>query len=173
MAFVQCESLIGFTVADGNENYKAIDGNLYNKDGKTLVQYAIGKTETTFTIPEDVTTMAYGALAFNANLKSIKMGDNVKNITELAACACPSLEYVIIGSGVEFIGSWAFSGCDKLAAVYYHGTEEAWKAVGRESYDDGYEWDYTATVYFYSETNPETEGNFWHYDSDGKPAIWN
>lgn len=27
------------------------------------------------------------------------------------------------------------------------------------------------TVYYYSETFPTTEGNFWHY-IDGEPTVW-
>ena len=28
------------------------------------------------------------------------------------------------------------------------------------------------TRYYYSETRPTDEGNFWHYDDDGKVVVW-
>lgn len=30
----------------------------------------------------------------------------------------------------------------------------------------------TATQYFYSESEPTEDGNFWHYDADGNVAVW-
>ncbi|MBQ3046912.1 MAG: leucine-rich repeat domain-containing protein, partial [Clostridia bacterium] len=41
--FRGCDSLTSIAVDSNNANYKDIDGNLYSKDGKTLIQYAIGK----------------------------------------------------------------------------------------------------------------------------------
>ena len=42
-AFSPCRNLTEINVAEDNRYYKSIDGNLYTKDGKTLLQYAIGK----------------------------------------------------------------------------------------------------------------------------------
>jgi hypothetical protein len=56
-AFVGCTSLTSITVDPNNRNYCSIDGNLYTKDQKTLIQYAIGKTDTTFVIPDSVTSI--------------------------------------------------------------------------------------------------------------------
>ena len=31
----------------------------------------------------------------------------------------------------------------------------------------------SATIYYYSEQQPTSEGNYWHYDTDGKtPIVW-
>lgn len=62
-AFGYCSSLTSINVGENNQSYKAIDGNLYTKDGVTLIQYAIGKTETSFVIPDSVTSI--GSYAFN------------------------------------------------------------------------------------------------------------
>ncbi|MBR1867377.1 MAG: leucine-rich repeat protein, partial [Clostridia bacterium] len=48
LAFDRCSSLSSITIDENSQNYKSIDGNLYSKDGKTLIQYAIGKTATSF-----------------------------------------------------------------------------------------------------------------------------
>ena len=60
-AFSGCKSLTSVTVSENNSFYKSIDGNLYTKDGKTLIQYAIGKTSTTFEIPDSVTSIGNSA----------------------------------------------------------------------------------------------------------------
>jgi hypothetical protein len=42
-AFAVCCSLRNISVSPNNTAYQSIDGSLYTKDGKTLMQYALGK----------------------------------------------------------------------------------------------------------------------------------
>ena len=93
-AFVLCGSLSSINVDSDNSTYKSIDGNLYSKDGKTLIQYAIGKTQTSFIIP-----------------------NSVKSIGEEAFVLCSSLTSVIIPNSVTSIGDYAFYDCTKLVEV--------------------------------------------------------
>lgn len=73
------------------------------------------------------------------------------------------------GNGVTNIGRYAFYGCSKLKTVYYTGTEREWTNV---SIDNG-NWDLTsATHYYYSETQPTSTGNYWHYDENGDIVVW-
>ena len=44
--FCNCKFLKSIEVDENNPCYKSIDGNLYTKDGKVLIAYAIGKTQT-------------------------------------------------------------------------------------------------------------------------------
>ena len=113
-AFAYCDRLTSIIVDENNKYYKSIDGNLYSKDGKTLIQYAIGKEDTSFEIPYGVTSI--GSEAFRN---------------------CSSLESVVIGDSVTSFGAYAFRGCDSLTDVYYTGTEEEWNAIdigGRNNY---------------------------------------
>jgi hypothetical protein len=41
--FHSCYSITNIMVKESNAKYQSIDGNLYTKDGKTLVCYAVGK----------------------------------------------------------------------------------------------------------------------------------
>ncbi len=56
-AFYNCDSLTSIEVGENNTAYKSIDGNLYSKDGTVLIQYAIGKTDSEFIIPDSVTSI--------------------------------------------------------------------------------------------------------------------
>ena len=117
-AFNNCTSLTSITVDKNNTAYKDIDGNLYSKDGKTIIQYAIGKTDTNFTIPDSVTSIDYYAFAYCTSLTSVVIGDSVWSIGSDAFSNCSSLTSVVIPDSVTSIGSYAFNYCYKLVEVY-------------------------------------------------------
>ena len=92
-AFYNCESLTSITVNENNTSYYSINGNLYSKDGKTLLLYAIGKTETSFTIPNSVTSIGKMAFSSCSRLTSITIGNNVTSISSHAFYYCKGLTY--------------------------------------------------------------------------------
>ena len=70
-SFLSLPPMEEFVVNENNPNYKSIDGNLYNKDGTVLLQYAAGKKDEVFVVPEGVEefkgTVFFGCL----NLKKV------------------------------------------------------------------------------------------------------
>ena len=116
-AFSSCSNLTEIKVDSNNANYKDIDGNLYTKDGKTLVQYAIGKSDASFTIPNSVTSIGYRAFYNCANLTSVVIPDSVTSIGEWAFGDCSSLTSVVIPNSVTSIGDYAFYKCNGLTSV--------------------------------------------------------
>ena len=78
-AFERCKTLAYITVDGNNTTYKSVDGNLYTKDGKLFIQYAIGKSDETFTIPEGVTTIESFAFVNCENLTSIIIPNSITN----------------------------------------------------------------------------------------------
>ena len=144
-AFSSCSSLANISVDVNNEYYSSLDGNLYDKNQTTLIQYAIGKTNTHFVIPSTVT----------------RIGNN-------AFSGCSSLISVTIGNGVTRIGNNAFEYCSSLNTVYYTGTATEWGGI---SIPYGNDYLKNATRYYYSESEPTTQGKFWHY-IDGVPTKW-
>ncbi|MDD6994762.1 MAG: leucine-rich repeat protein [Candidatus Borkfalkiaceae bacterium] len=116
-AFYDCSSLTSIIVAEGNPSYQSIDGNLYTKDGTTLIQYAIGKTATTFAIPDGVTSIGSSAFSNCSSLTSVTIGNRVTSIGSSAFSNCCSLTSVTIPNSVTSIGSYAFSSCSSLTSV--------------------------------------------------------
>ena len=116
-AFYYCPSLTSIVVNENNQSYKSINGNLYTKDGKTLIKYAIGKTDTHFTIPDSVTTISYAAFADCKNLTGVTVPDSVTTIGDYAFADCENLTGVTIGNGVTTIGDFAFYYCTSLTGV--------------------------------------------------------
>ncbi len=116
-AFSQCSSLTSINVGTENEKYESIDGNLYSKDGKTLVQYAIGKSDTTFIIPNSVTSIGYSAFSQCFSLTSVSIGNGVASIGDYAFSSCISLTSITIPDSVTLIGDDAFYLCTSLTSV--------------------------------------------------------
>ncbi len=115
--FLKNSRLSKIAVDEKNTAFKAIDGNLYSKDGKTLVKYAGGKTVTSFTVPNGVEKLEEGAFANCDNLKSIYTGETVTVIGEGVFYDSDLLINVVVGDPVTTVGAWSFSYCDSLTNV--------------------------------------------------------
>lgn len=106
-----------FSVDADNANFKSIDGNLYSKDETTLVQYAIGRTEETFTVPECVTDIGRNAFSLCESLIQVNLSSTVINIGNYAFNECTNLITVKMNEGVTNIGNYAFSQCENLIEI--------------------------------------------------------
>ena len=116
-AFSDCSSLTSISVDVNNESYCSINGNLYNKDATALIQYAIGKTDMSFTIPNSVTSIGEYAFYYCSSLTSVTIGNSVTSIGSSAFFCCSSLTSVTIGNSVTSIGDAAFLGCTSLTSI--------------------------------------------------------
>lgn len=148
-AFYFCNNLTSITIDKNNANYKDIDVNLYTKDGTVLIQYAIGKTETSFTLPDSVTSISDSAFAYCYNLTS-----------------------VVIPNSVTSIDDNAFYFCRNLTSVYYKGSAEDWMNISIDNNNENNQYFINTTRYYYSETKPTAEGNYWYYNENGEIAVW-
>lgn len=127
---------------------------------------------TSVTIGNGVTSIGECAFRNCSGLTSITIPDSVTSIGYSAFWNCSGLTSITIGSGVTDI-DLAFTGCFKLTSVYYKGTAEEWEKISIITISSDNEHLLNATRYYYSETQPTEEGNYWHYDMDGKtPVIW-
>lgn len=130
-------------VDTGNTVYKSIDGNLYSYDGTTLIQYALGKTESSFTVPDGVTNIGAGAF-YSCSLSSIILPDGVTTIGKSAfgyslsltdinipdsvttignqAFTSTAIQSITISSGVTFIDKTVFADCPLLISVTFENT---------------------------------------------------
>ncbi len=132
-AFTGCSSLANISVNEANTAYKSIDGSLYSHDGSVLIRYAVGKGDTSFTIPTHVTEIGTSAFHSAKSLESLTVHDGVSVVGDFAFFDCKIKElhasadfitYVskadlvtlVITSG-KVIEANAFSGCENLMSV--------------------------------------------------------
>ncbi|MBE6696690.1 MAG: hypothetical protein E7587_09610 [Ruminococcaceae bacterium] len=117
-AFYASTNLKSITVDSNNPNFMSIDGNLYSKDGTVLIQYATGKTETSFEIPHGVKTVGCGAFLCNRSLDTIIIPDSVISIDQ-DAFRETLITSIAIPNGVTSIGNYEFAYCRGLTNVEF------------------------------------------------------
>ena len=128
-----------------NEAFAYIDGGIYRREGSALVVYN-----------------SYGR-------ELAVLADGVEYIEEWAFIQNDSLTGVYIPKSLNSLNAGAFMFCSNLSDIYYEGSEDEWNEI--HIGDNGNGRLTGATRYYYSESEPTEEGNFWHY-VDGVPTKW-
>ena len=162
-AFYGCSSLANINIGENNIVYSSIDGNLYNKDATKLIQYAIGKTFTSFDIPDSVTSIGESAFYGCSSLTSIEIPDNVTSIGSYAFRGCSSLTSIVIPDGVTSIGWGTFDGCSSLTSVVIP------ESVG---YVDNYAFSGCSSLTIYCEADEQPWGWSSDWNSSNCPVVW-
>jgi hypothetical protein len=116
-AFANCSNLSTINVGSGNNAYTSDNGVLYNKNKTSLLSYPAGKTETSFFIPNSVTSIENYAFYGCASLVSVNLPNSVTSIGSEAFFNCTSLSSVNIPNGITSIAYCAFSYCSSLDNV--------------------------------------------------------
>ena len=162
-AFYGCDSLVYVEVDENNKNYKDIDGNLYAKDGKTLIQYAIGKKDTSFTIPDSVTSIGDNAFSYCTSLTSIEIPNSVTSIGNSAFYDCDSLTSIEIPNSATSIGNSAFYDCDSLTSIEI---PDSVTSIGNSAFYNCN----NLTIYCEIANKPSGWDSWWN--SSNRPVVW-
>jgi len=138
--FGNCISLTNIEVDAKNKEYTSIAGSLYNKGGTVLIQYAIGKQDTIFVIPDSVTSI--GICAFNCcyTLREVIIPDSVTSIGDSAFFGSYITSITINGNAS--IGEYAFA-CCSITSITFEGTVAEWNILEKGMYWNDYTDSYT------------------------------
>ena len=116
-AFDDCEKLTQINVDKANTVYSSVNGVLFNKNKTELIRYPEGKADTSYSIPDSVTSIVIGAFYNCSSLTSITIPDSVTSIGIGAFYNCSSLTSITIPNSVTSIGNFAFFRCSSLTSV--------------------------------------------------------
>lgn len=116
-AFYCCTSMNEIFVSPDNEIYTSIDGVLFSKDMKTLINYPQGKSGSEYTVPDTVTSLEAYSFFSCASLERVFIPDSVTQIGDCAFYNCVKLANISIPSTVKSIGERVFENCKKLTSV--------------------------------------------------------
>ena len=176
-AFEDCKFITRITLPEGIISI----GNSSFEDCTSL---------TDINIPSTVTSIGSRAFRYCDNLRKIIIPENVTYLGDYAFYSCDNLRDVIIKGEISsignqafyyckivnivipntiiYVGSKAFDYCYYISCVFYSGTEEEWNNI---SFGEMNETFINAYRYYYSDTQPNNSGNYWHY-VDGVPTPW-
>lgn len=161
-AFYGCSGLTSVTIPDG---VTAIGDNAFN-GCSSLTAVHISDLKSWFNIKfssvyANPLIYAHHLYLNETELTEIEIPAGITKINNFALYGASTITSITIPNSVTSIGSRAFSGCKKVFCE--QGAEPLdWNA----NWSSGVE-----SVYWYRETKPTEEGNFWHY-VDGEPVIW-
>ena len=94
---------------------------LFSVGGKILFLYSYLNTETEYSIPEGVVTIADTAFAFCEYLASITIPESLTRIGGYAFWYCTGLTEITFPESVTSLEEMAFYGCDNLRSAYFQG----------------------------------------------------
>jgi hypothetical protein len=192
-AFYNCSSLTGVVLPDsiitvGSESFYGCKGltSVIIGNSVTLIgDYAFRNCSslTSLEIGDSVTTIGSSAFTSCNKLTSVYISDieawcNISFANDFSNPLYYAKDLylnnilvteVVISDTVTEIKDYAFDRCDRLTIVYYKGTAEDWAEIniGLNNYRLT-----KAVRYYYSETAPTEEGNYWYYDENGEIVVW-
>lgn len=115
--FAGCNSLQSINVSEGNSNYLSCGGVLFDKSKSVLIKYPEGKKDTSYIIPDRVTSIGDFAFMYCISLKSITIPNSVTSVGCDAFRWCVLLESIIIPESVPSIGKGALFFCESLKSI--------------------------------------------------------
>ena len=109
-AFSMCSSVQGYDIS--NDEFKTDkDGVIFTADGKTLVQYPLGRTTSSYDIPEGTETIGQNAFKWHQsdtknpnNLKTVTFPNSLKTV-EKNAFMCQGLTSVTLPAHINWSDS--------------------------------------------------------------------
>ena len=153
-AFFNCSGLSSITVSSGNTVFRSEGNCIIGKESDNLI---LGCK--TSIIPNNVTSIGYGAFYGCSGLTSVTIPNSVLSIGRYAFYGCSELTSIIIPDSVTSIGDSAFRNCTSLESItlpFIGGSKNTWRYDSVFGYIFGY-----ITSNYYSLSN----GTTYQYDS--------
>lgn len=115
--FSSCRNLTQIIVSPDHPVFTVIDGVLINKLKGRLVCYPFTLTQTSYAIPDGITSIGGSAFDSCYSLTSITIPDSVTSIGDFAFAGCISLTSITIPNSVTSIDDYAFLDCESLTNI--------------------------------------------------------
>ena len=122
-------------------------------------------------MPDSILTI--GRAVFNncTQIESIILSNKLTTIGDFSFANCAKLESIIIPISVINMGSYVFNSCNTKVFCEQETLPETDNWSNGWLYNSsGYE--IKSVAYWYKETKPVEEGNFWYYNEKNIPQIW-
>lgn len=105
-------------IAEGNKNYKMVDGVLFNMDETVLIKYTNEAAEN-YVVPDGVIEVSSKAFARSGHIRSLKLNEGLVKIGADCFDKSQYIEELIIPASVETIGSSSFAAMPSLKSITF------------------------------------------------------
>ncbi|MBR4458089.1 MAG: leucine-rich repeat protein [Clostridia bacterium] len=107
-------SVIAFEVPEDHPLLRSVDGVLFSKDGKTLLSYPGGRTDTHYDVPAGVERIAN---IHNESLQTVSLPIGLRSVDDFAFSFCTRLQAIALPLTVRELGRDVFYCCVSLETV--------------------------------------------------------
>lgn len=108
---------IKIIISEDSPYFTTVDDVIYTKDMSTLVIYPEWKDDTSFTVPNGVTTLADSCFSSNRYLKELILSDTVTSIGDCSINFCPNITNLVFSKNLKTIGNGNFSSLRSLSVI--------------------------------------------------------
>lgn len=115
--FGNLSKLETISVDENSEVYYSENGILFDKENQALLCYPQGKTEQTYSVPEEIKAVESSAFWNCESLIHVELPSGLTQIKSSAFEGCKNLMDIQIPDSVTLIGSYAFSECENLESI--------------------------------------------------------
>lgn len=112
----RCRALTDIILDGENPAYTVSDGVLFSKDMTVLMQYPLGREDSSYTIPDSVTAINDSAFS-GASLRSVTIPEGVTAIGDSAFYECEQLTSLTLPESLTELGTSAFARCYALTEI--------------------------------------------------------
>ncbi|MCD8055272.1 MAG: leucine-rich repeat protein, partial [Clostridiales bacterium] len=137
--FAGCTSLTEINVDENNTAYCSVDGVVFDANMTSLVAYPAGKTDTSYDVPDGVTTINVAAFDNCAYLESVTFPESLSWISNWAFDGHTGVTEITFNGDAPGIDSYAFYYI--TATVYYPAENDTWTEDVMQDYGGTITWE--------------------------------
>ena len=119
--FAYCNDLAAVTVEADNSTYHDIDGVVYSSDNILIHTYPAGKTDASYTLETDTTSIGSYAFAGTSHLTTVYLSDVLVDINKYGFDGS-GIDYITIPDSMIRLGRYSFTNCLDLTKVSFNST---------------------------------------------------
>lgn len=109
---------LGYTVDKNNPYFKAVDGVLFSKDGKTLIDYPTLKEGREYNVPDGVEYIGERAFYNTVYIEIVNLPEGLKGIEKEAFASCSRLGGARWPMSLEYVMDKAYADCQHFTSIY-------------------------------------------------------
>ncbi len=92
--FDRCDLISAVSLPEDHPFYTVTDGVLFDRRNTQLVSYPSGKTDSSYTVPEWVTSIGLAAFSENSHLQELTLPDGLSELGGNPFCGCTALKTI-------------------------------------------------------------------------------